>query len=192
MAREAWWERGTVVALALALLGVGWRDAATYRRERQRRTPGEAALVDFLRAGDPADEFRGSSVIRSLKSRIVVEGLDAVELGAVSGGRGRHGLGPATRLLIFSEFSAAELSFAFHNFVDGQDITVRLNDELLEALRGQPVGEIRRTYRFDLRPGQSNALTIEYARYNHGGATVAASDPRKIAATFSHLTLRFR
>lgn len=190
-ARNEWLERGSVLALALILIGVGWRDLGSYRREQQRGRAFEPTFVDFIRAGDAAEDLKGSSFLRSSRSRILVEGLDEAERDN-SGAHFRHGLGPATRLTVVSDFAAAQLAFRLFNPIEGQDITVRLNDEILEVLRAQPVGEISRSYALAFRPGDSNVVRIEYARYNHHGATIAAGDSRKIGATFWLLNLRFR
>lgn len=180
-------EKAVVWLLGLGLGVVGWGVHADWGG-----WPPPASRPDFnflqpIGGGQPVGTgeyfFRGQRFV-------MLDGVAGIE----DLGRGpfRHGLGPATRLVLRAEQSAATaaLTLHFYNGVPGQNLVMRYDGQPLETLADLPLGPVERTFRLPLGPGE-HEFRMEYERWNHHNIELA-NDGRTMAATFSRLELTFQ
>ena len=174
--------------LGLALVAVCWLDVRAFRSSRGKvhrefpllTKPGE------LRFGN-VEIYSGHYTVVQFDNIGQIEALAGCDRLTISP-HYRHGLGPETVIEIASERRQARLSFQFFNPVDGQDLTISCNGQVLEKMTDTPSGTLEKSYAFPLLPG-INRFTVGYARYNHAGAELAPGDSRSIAGTFLALDL---
>lgn len=179
-------ERGVVLLLGVLLVAVAWRDVSAYVRLRR---PGDRPDIDFLRTTGAGRRVGGEEFLFRAGNFVMLDGVAGVEGGDEN--PSRHGLGPATRLVLRSGgASKAELKLRFYNGVEGQNLTVRYDGEPLETFTNLGREQVERVYRLPLGPGE-HVFQMEYERWNHHGAELAPGDGRGMAVGFSRMELNF-
>ena len=170
------------ILLGLGLTAAGWRDWQSTRRDR----PGTPEY-DFLRPVGEGVPRTGEAEFHFHEAGLVaLDGVSGIE--NLGEGPFRHGVGPATRLLVRSNSAReAVLSFRFHNGVEHQDLIARYDGQPLETFKDLSKDMVERTFRLPLKPGSEHVFALEYARWNHHGADLAPEDDRQIAGSFSQL-----
>lgn len=175
-----------VCLLGLGLLTAGARDWQTFGNDRQNAGSG----VNLVRQHVAAKRVGGAELHLPAGHFLLVDGLAQTE--GSGGGSFRHGLGPATRLVLRSDTAReAVVSLRFYNGIEGQNLVFRHDGKVLEELRDQPKDEIKRTFHVPLGPGE-HVFQLEYARWNHHGDSSAPNDARPMAGTFGRLRVEFR
>lgn len=178
-----------VVLLGGGLLAAGWRDWQTARRDRP-----DAGPLDFLRTENVGIPRVGHAEFLFREEGLAeLDGVGGIER-SEGGRRFRHGLGPATRLVLRSETAReAVFSFRFANGVEQQNLVARYDDQPLETFSDLPAdAKVERTFRLPLGPGGEHVFRLEYDRWNHHGADLNAADDRPVAGGFSRLELLFQ
>ncbi len=176
----------TVCLLGLGLAAAGWRDWQTLGHDRQHTYPG----IDLLRESLGVRRVGGAEIFFRDGHFLAVDGIADVE--NLGHGPFRHGLGPATRLVLRSDTAReAVVAVAFYSGIGHQDLVFRHDGQPLEELRDQPKDVIRRTFTVPLGPGE-HVFQLEYARWNHHGDDSAPGDGRTMAGTFDRLQVEFR
>lgn len=168
--------------LGLGLAAAGWRDWRSTGRDR----PGTPAY-DFLRSVGEGVPRAGAAEFHFREMGLVaLDGVSGIE--NLGDGPFRHGVGPATRLLIRSDSAReAVLSLRFYNGVEHQDLVARYDGQPLETFTDLPKDTVERTFHLPLKPGSEHVFSLEYARWNHHGEDLAPGDDRQIAGSFSQL-----
>jgi hypothetical protein len=113
----------------------------------------------------------------------VVQGLSSTEVLPEEGRLWRHGLAPATIVIIEPRNEAARIRYAFDNGVPNQVMTIRVAGR--EAAVQGPLREEHVTGEVGI-PASAEELRVEFA---FSCWRQPLPDPRKITVTFTELTL---
>ena len=181
-ARHTGWDALIVALLGGALLAAGWLDARTYLAHRGRAIRPRFAFLEraaFEQIGE--DElYRDSDTSVLLDNVAGLEGTRTDHF--------RHGLGPRTTILLWTQRGHGLLNLRFKNPIQGQNITVSCNGQVLKHSPTSKESVIVRKYPLTLLPGR-NEIAMAFALYNHAGSEVASGDSRPIAGTFETFEL---
>ncbi len=102
----------------------------------------------------------------------------------------RWGLGPTSAMTFeLDKPQALILEFDFDNTIDGQNVAVAANGQILENLSGLGVGETRRLRLPIAGRAGANDVLIGYSHWNHGTVTFAETDVRPMALFIRRLRL---